>query len=161
MQWSRNNQENAIDQLFISGIHVQQNFRIGLQTVICFEGIQSFYFSAILILHLLNFEFITTFSLFFFLQSRSKSAFLVVALRVFCFPTCFLSSTRLLQLRRFWSQTKGLVNITDRCESFVWDVKIICQTLSRIVSPFLNIFMLKRYERALVGLGTFHSTCQN
>ena len=41
----------------------------------------------ILLLHLLHLDFITTFSLF--KQSRSKSAFLVVALRVFCFPACF------------------------------------------------------------------------
>ena len=38
-------------------------FHVGLQTVICFEGIQSIYFRPILILHLLHFEFITTFSL--------------------------------------------------------------------------------------------------
>ena len=40
-----------------------KTFHVGLQTVICFEGIQSFY--PILILHLLHFEFITTFSLIF------------------------------------------------------------------------------------------------
>ena len=38
----------------------------------------------ILILHLLHFEFITTFSLIL-----AESVKIVVALRVFCFPTCF------------------------------------------------------------------------
>ena len=38
--------KTLIDQLFISVIHVKQNFHVGLQKVICYEGIQSIYFSA-------------------------------------------------------------------------------------------------------------------
>ena len=65
MQWSRNNRENAIDQLFISVIHVKQNFS-GLTSDILFV-LKVFNHSIsqpILILHLLHFEFITVFSLF-------------------------------------------------------------------------------------------------
>ena len=40
-----------------------KTFHVGLQTVICIEGIQSIYFSADANLHLLHFEFITTFAL--------------------------------------------------------------------------------------------------
>ena len=41
------------------------------------------------------------------------------------------------------------MNITERCESFVWDVK------NYFHDSFSNFPMLKRYEQALVGLGTF------
>ena len=53
------------------------------------------------------------------------------------------------------------MNIAERYESFVRDVKNYFPDSFSILSTFLYIFMLKRYERALVGLGTFNSTCQN
>ena len=77
----------------------------------------------ILILHLLHFDFITTFSLVL-----TESVKICVPhgrpARVL-FPDMFFfdHATRLLRLRRFWGQRKGHMNITERCESFVWDVK--------------------------------------
>ena len=41
------------------------------------------------------------------------------------------------------------MNITERCESFVRNVKNYFHILSRIFSPFLYIFMLTRKDMAL------------
>ena len=65
-----------------------KTFHVGLQTVICFEGIQSIYFSADT-----NPPFITLRIHNHFLPDFSRVCqnlrSLVVALRVFCFPDMF------------------------------------------------------------------------
>ena len=77
----------------------------------------------ILILHLLHFDFITTFS-----PILAESVKICVPrgrpARVL-FPDMFFFDQQgyILRLRRFWGQTKGHMNITERCESFVRDVK--------------------------------------
>ena len=99
-----------------------KTFHVGLQTVICFEGIQSIYFSADT-----NPPFITLRFHNHFLHDFSRvcqnlrSSWSTYA----CFISrhVFLWSTRLLRLRRFWGQRKGHMNITERCEGFVRDVK--------------------------------------
>ena len=115
---------------------------------------------SILILHLLHFEFITTFSLF-----------LAESVKI-CVPRG--RPARVLFPDMFFFDQQGYCGGADFGvkEKVIWilrrdarvlcgRLKIICQNFSRIFSTFLYIFMLQRYERTLVGLGTFHSTCQN
>ena len=137
-----------------------KTFHVALQTVICFEGIQSIYFSAdtnppFITLRFYN-HFLPDFSR---VSQNLRSSWSPCA----CFVSrhVFLWSTRLLRLRGFWGQRKGHMNITERCESFVRDIKNYFPDSFSNFFPFLHIFILKRYERALVGLGIFHSTCQN
>ena len=99
-----------------------KTFHVRLQTVICFEGIQSIYFSAdtnppFITLRIHN-HFLPDFSIVCqnFRSSWSPCACLVS-------PTCFSLIIRLLRLRRFWGQRKGHMNITEKCDSFVRDVK--------------------------------------
>ena len=137
-----------------------KTFHVGLQTGICFVGIQSICFWADT-----NPPFITLRIHNHFLSDFSRVCQNLRSSRSPC--VCFVSrhvflwSTRLLRLRRFWGQRKGHMNITERCESFVRDVKNYFPDSFSNFSPFLYIFMLKRYESARVGLGTFHTTCQN
>ena len=113
-----------------------------------------------LILHLLRFESITTFSLI-----------LAESVKI-CVPCG--RPARVLFPDIFFFDQQGYCGCADFGvkEKVIWilqrDARVLCgtlkiifQILSRFFSPFLYIFMLKRYERALVGLGTFHSTCQN
>ena len=114
--------KTLIDQLFISVIHVKQKlFMSDFRHLFVLKVFNQSISRPILILHLLHFEFITTFSLILAVCQNLRSSWSPCA----CFVSrhVFLWSTRLLRLRRFWGQRKGHMNITERCESFVRDVK--------------------------------------
>ena len=139
MQWSRNNQEIAIDQLLISVIHVKQDFRQLFVLKVFNQSISR----SILILHLLHFDFITTFPPDFSRVCQNpRSSWSPCA----CFVSrhVFLRSTRLLRLRRFWGQRKGHMNITERCESFVRDVKNYLPDSFSNFPPFPLHFYVKK-----------------
>ena len=120
-----------------------KTFHVGLQTVICFEGIQSIYFSAdtyppFITLRIHN-HFLPDFSrVCQNLRSSWSPCVCFVSRHV------FLWSTRLLRLRRFWGQRKGHMNITERCESFVRDVKNYFQDSFSNFSPFPLHFYVKK-----------------
>ena len=97
----------------------------------------------ILILHLLHFEFMTTFSLILaesvkICVPRGRPA------RVLFPDMFFFDQQGYCGCADFWGQRKGHMNITERCESFVRDVKNYFPDSFSNFTPFPLYFYVKK-----------------
>ena len=139
LQWSRNNQENAtLSAVYIGHTRQAKLFISDFRQLLVLKVFNHSISPPILILHLLHFEFITTFSLIL-----AESVKICVP-RGRPAPVLFPDMFFFVRLRRFWGQRKGHMNITERYESFVRDVKNYFTDSFSNFSPFPLYFYVKK-----------------